>query len=105
MGQTELRNFVITEFYEVRSQVSPELAHKLVHLGWGINTAIERLCSPIFDKLGSHTHASTLCSGRVRDCFWPATMIPWPEDGWGGDISNYVRRPFSSTPHKGGLKG
>src|SRR5918994_3282644 len=40
----------------------------------GINTAIERLCSPTFDKLGSHTHATTPCSGRVRDCFWPATI-------------------------------
>ena len=40
----------------------------------GINTAIERLCSPTFDKLGSHTHATTPCSGRVRNCLWPATI-------------------------------
>ena len=31
-------------------------------------------CSSAFDELGIHTHPTTPCSGRVRDCLWPATM-------------------------------
>jgi len=71
MRQTELRhNGVLRSSLPSVARASTYASPSRV----GINTAIERLCSPTFDKLGSHTHATTLCSGRVRDCFWPATI-------------------------------
>src|SRR5215216_1333347 len=45
---------------------------------------------PSFDKLGSHTYATTPCSGRVRDYLWTATITV--TGGWMRRGHVYLRK-------------